>query len=85
MAFLEDKANAQMQQARDKVIVFLYVYPTLLARLGALVEGLVARLGENVECCCVTLTYHFEHELAGLQRRRLGEENGRFEVHGTRS
>lgn len=80
LAFLLAQAAAAMKASRadgggdggggdqiiTEVVVFLYVYPTLLARLGGLIEALAGSLSdwEGVGVQVVSLTYHFEDDAA---------------------
>lgn len=86
LAFFRAQAAAALQSSGEGVaciIIFLYVYPTLLARLDALIDGLVrslAGLSSGVRVELVTLTYHFSPAaLPGLVRKT--EADGRFVVY----
>lgn len=76
LTFFREQAEAALQSSREGVScidIFLYVYPTLLAQLNVLIDGLVrslAGLSSGVRIKVVTLTYHFPPEaLPGLIRR----------------
>lgn len=88
LAFIQARAQAAIDRADggdgaaiQDVVVFLYVYPTLLARLDGLVDDLIrglARLAVNAKVA--TLTYHFPPEsLPGLARR--AEADARFVIY----
>lgn len=73
-----DRANGEDGPAIQDVVVFLYVYPTLLARLHGLVDELIRGLaGRSIKVKVATLIYHFPPEsLPGLVRR--AEADARF-------
>lgn len=90
LAFLQAHAQAIIDQppsgdgaAVQDVVVFLYVYPTLLARLDGLIDDLgrgLAGLSASIRVKVATLTYHFPPEkLPNLVRR--GSADGRFVVY----
>lgn len=99
LALLAAHAQQAILRAKDQqgenegkgitdVVVFLYVYPTLLARLDALVDGLVRGLSSgpssdaSVQVTVVTLTYHFEASvLPHFVRRSSDVHDGRFVVY----
>ena len=80
--------EAQATEAEAKtVVIFLYVYPTLLARLVGLVRRLAGACqggeGRQRVVHVVTLTYHFRDPLIeGMERTQVG--GGRFHVHSLR-
>jgi len=87
LAFLAAQAQAAITKLGasankgKEVVVFLYVYPTLLARLDGLVEGLLASLSRSaLKVKAVTLTYHFAGGAAPTLVRR-SEAGGRFVVY----
>ncbi len=91
LAFLAAQAQAAITKlgasankgkiTQQEVVVFLYVYPTLLARLDGLVEGLLASLSRSaLKVKAVTLTYHFAGGAVPTLVRR-SEAGGRFVVY----
>ena len=75
--------EAQANEAAGAVIIFLYVYPTLLARLVELVRRLASACqGEGGQRMVqvVTLTYHFAGPLVEASEWTHVCE-GRFQVH----
>lgn len=90
LAFLAqhaDQAAPQEANSITEIVVFLYVYPTLLARLDALIDGLVQRLSSRPSSSApprvkvVTLTYHFRPETLPHLARMSGAGDGRFVVY----
>lgn len=90
LAFLAQHAgHAAPQEANSitEIVLFLYVYPTLLARLDALIDGLVQRLSSRPSSSApprvkvVTLTYHFRPETLPHLVRASPEEGERFVVY----
>lgn len=86
LAFLcEHVALAVNQAGRQTeitgLIIFLYVYPTLLTRLHTLIDALVRRFSSMLqEVKVVTLTYHFDSN-ASMRLSRTEGEGGRFVVY----
>lgn len=87
----EDTAQARLTEAVarqavtgpiDSINLFLYVYPTLLARLTSLVNQLVEKCRKIAQVTVVTLTYHFDPPLvAGWASSNSALCEGRFQVH----
>lgn len=62
------------------LVIFLYVYPTLLTRLHTLIDELVRRFSSSLQVKVVTLTYHFDSN-ASMRLSRNEGEGGRFVVY----
>ncbi len=87
----EDTARARLTEAVarqagagpiDSIVLFLYVYPTLLARLAGLVNQLVEKCRKLAQVTVVTLTYHFDPPLvAGWASSNSALCEGRFRMH----
>jgi hypothetical protein len=95
LAFLQGRAKATIAARQESssgdditcVVIFLYVYPTLLTRLEGLISDLVRCLSpppppssSSSSVLVLTLTYHFgDGALPGLVRSAEG--GGRFVVY----
>ncbi len=85
LRFLTVAVEAQVSETRggETVVIFLYIYPSLLERLVELVRRLACACqgeGRQRMVQIVTLTYHFRGPLTEtVELNQVGE--GRFHVH----